>query len=1228
MSDVRATLDELLSRRILILDGAMGSLIQDHSLDEADFRGDRFADHPCDLKGNGDLLVLTRPDVIEGIHRQYLDAGADLIETATFTATSISQADYQLESACLEINRSAAEIAKRLCSEYSQRTPEQPRFVAGSIGPLNRTLSLSPRVEDPGYRVVTFDQVRDAYTEQIQGLVEGGVDLLLIETIFDTLNAKAAIAATQQVFERIGRELPVMISVTFSDRSGRTLSGQTLDAFWTSVSHARPFSVGINCGLGATEMRGYVAELASLAPCWLSCYPNAGLPNPLGEYDETPEMTAALLRDFADSGLVNVLGGCCGTTPDHIRQLASAVAGVTPRTPPAAGEPRSSFSGLERLTIEPDSNFLMIGERTNVTGSRRFARLIENERYDAALAVALDQVRGGANILDVNMDAAMLDSEAAMTTVLNLIASEPEIARIPVMVDSSKWSVIEAGLKCLQGKSIVNSISLKEGEDDFLDKARRIRGYGAGVVVMAFDEEGQAESIERKVQICQRAYRLLVERVQFSPADIIFDPNILAIGTGIEQHANFARSYIEAVRIIKKTCPHARVSGGVSNLSFSFRGNDGVREAIHAAFLYHAIQAGMDMGIVNAGQLTVYEEIPADLLEGVEDLIFNRREDATERMIAFAETVRAGGKKKTIDLSWREATVEERLSHALVYGIDDYIEADAEEARQKYAKPLEIIEGPLMDGMSVVGDLFGAGKMFLPQVVKSARAMKKAVAYLEPFMDDDLEGGRSRGKILLATVKGDVHDIGKNIVGVVLGCNSYEVIDLGVMVACDRILQVAADEGCVAIGLSGLITPSLDEMVHVAKELERTGVELPLLVGGATTSAPHTAVKIAPEYSGSTIHVLDASRVAGVMSDLLDRDRSLALDRKNRASQERLRLAHGSRTRRTLMPYADACERGFKIDWAKADLAEPSFLGRRVVSDVRLADVAAYIDWTFFFTAWELRGKFPAILKSPKYGEAARELYDDGRQLLARILDEDLLVARAVYGFWPAHRDGDDLVLHAADDREREIARFCMLRQQRRPGDSEPCHSLADFVAPKSSAQRDYVGGFAVTAGIGVEALVARYEQENDDYHAIMVKALADRLAEAYAELLHERARRDWGYGSDERLPLEALLGERFRGIRPAMGYPACPDHTEKAKLFDLLGARELGIELTESYAMTPAASVSGLYLNHERSRYFSVGRIGRDQIASYAKRKGEPIPEIERWLAPNLGYEPGPEPR
>ena len=1229
-------LHALLETRILLLDGAMGTMIQRRRLTESDFRGERFRNHPRELKGNGDLLVLTRPDVIGDIHRAYLEAGADIIETNTFSSTAIAQADYGLEALAYELNLEGARVAKAAANEWSEKTPGRPRFVAGAMGPTNRTLSISPDVNNPALRAVSFDQMRDAYRDQTRGLIDGGADVLLIETIFDTLNAKAAVAAILDIFDERGAALPLMISATITDRSGRTLSGQMLDAFYVSIRHANPFSVGLNCALGAEQMRPYLADLARIAECYVTCYPNAGLPNAFGEYDELPPDTARLLRDFAQSGFVNILGGCCGTTPDHMRAVGAAIAGLPPRPRvrlkrDTTNEERfTQFAGLETLTIRPDSNFIMIGERTNVTGSKRFARLVTAGQFVEGADVALGQVRGGANILDINMDEGMLDSEAAMTTFLNVIATEPEIARLPFMIDSSKWSVIEAGLKCVQGKPIVNSLSLKEGEQDFLHKARLVYGYGAAVVVMAFDERGQADTVARKVEICERAYRLLVDRAGFDPQDIIFDPNVLAIATGLEEHNDYAVNFIEATRIIKARCPGVKVSGGISNLSFSFRGNDLVREAIHSAFLYHAIKAGLDMGIVNAGQLTVYEDIPPDLLERVEDVIFNRRPDATERLVQFAETVKGAAARKEHDLSWRTAPVEQRLAHALVHGIVDFLEEDVEEARIKSRRPLDVIEGPLMDGMKVVGDLFGAGKMFLPQVVKSARAMKKAVAYLLPYMEEEKRQSaspRSPGKIVMATVKGDVHDIGKNIVGVVLGCNNYEVVDLGVMVPADRILQTAVDEHADLVGLSGLITPSLDEMVFVAREMERRGLTIPLLIGGATTSRQHTAVKIAPERTQPVVHVADASRAVDVVTRLLSDTQKAPFIAANQTEQDRIRLQHSALKHRPLLPWSAARAARLVLDWTPETIARPQFTGLRPLDDVKLEELVPYIDWTFFFTAWELKGRFPAILDHPRYGAAARELYDHARALLDRIVADRLLTPRGAYGFWPANTDGEDIVLYEPgtwnSESGTELLRFNMLRQQEQMPEGACNLSLADFVAPRSSGLSDFVGAFALTAGHGASELVAAFEHDHDDYHAIMVKALADRLAEAFAEYLHARVRREWGYGADEDLTSDELIAERYRGIRPAFGYPACPDHSEKRKLFDLLQAERAGISLTESFAMAPAASVSGIYLAHPAARYFTVGRIGRDQVEDYARRKRASLADVERWLTPNLSYEP-----
>ena len=1217
---VLAYLSELAAERILVFDGAMGTMVQARSLDEAGFRGERFAAHSHDLKGDADVLCLTQPDVIRAIHDASLAAGADLVTTNTFNATTIAQADYGLESHVGEINRAAATIAKAICAEWTARTPERPRFAAGSLGPTNKSLSLSPDVNDPAFRTVTFDEVYNAYREQALGLLDGGIDVLLVETIFDTLNGKAALMACRDLLDERGQSgaVPLMLSVTVVDRSGRNLSGQTVDAFWTSVEHARPWAVGINCSLGASEIRPYLAELSRTATTLVCCYPNAGLPNAFGGYDETPRTTSALLGAFAEDGLVNIVGGCCGTTPEHIAAIVAAVEGTPPRSIPTSTDVRPSFSGLETFSITTDSNFVMVGERTNVTGSKRFADLIRDDDYQTALEVALDQVRGGANILDVNMDEGMLDSEAAMTRFLSLIASEPEIARLPIMVDSSKWSVIEAGLKCLQGKGIVNSISLKEGEQEFLEQARQIRRYGAGVVVMAFDEQGQADTVERKIAICERAYRLLTREAGFAPTDIIFDPNVLAVATGIEEHNEFAKAFIEAAALIKERCPGALISGGISNLSFSFRGNNVVREAMHSAFLFHAIKAGLDMGIVNAGQLVTYADIEEPLLEHVEDVLFNRRDDATERLVELAETVRGEGTKRKLDLSWREGTVEERLGHAVIHGVVDFIEDDTEEARLAYERPLQVIEGPLMDGMRVVGDLFGDGQMFLPQVVKSARAMKRAVAHLEPYMEAEKETSNANGKIVLATVKGDVHDIGKNIVGVVLGCNNYEVVDLGVMVPGDTILTTAVEEGCDIVGVSGLITPSLDQMVDVAAEMRRRGLELPLLIGGATTSKQHTAVKIAPAYEGPVVHVLDASRVVDVMAKLLNGSRRKAFVAEVRDEQDRARAGYEARSRKDLLPYERARQNRLAVDWSEIEIATPSFVGVRTI-EAELATIARYIDWTFFFSAWELRGKFPRILDDAKFGPAARELYEHGQALLERIIDEKLLTARGAYGFWPAASQGEDVILYAEDGSGDIAARFSFLRQQTQHVDERPNLSLADYVAPQNGRVPDYVGAYAVTAGIGTEELAREYEAAHDDYHAIMTKALADRLAEAFAEYLHEIARHEWGYEPRGRWTPEELIDEPYRGIRPAFGYPACPDHVQKRELFRLLEAESLGLGLTESCAMTPAASVSGLYFASPHARYFGVGRIDADQVAGYAERQRLSLDEARLWLAPQL---------
>src|SRR5580692_1160973 len=1160
-----ARLEELLLTRILVLDGAMGTMIQAHQLEEADFRGTQFANHPKELRGCNDLLSLTRPDIIEDIHRQYFEAGADIVETNTFNSTSISMAEYRLESAVGAINRASAQIARRAADEFTERNPDKPRFVAGSIGPTSRAASLSPDVNDPGFRAVTFDQLVASYSEQVEALIDGGVDILFPETTFDTLNLKACLFGISQVFDGRGITLPVMISATITDASGRTLSGQTVEAFWNSVAHFPALSVGLNCALGADRMRPYVEELARIAPCFVSCHPNAGLPNEFGAYDETPEYMGRLLLEFAENGWLNIVGGCCGTTPAHIRVIADAVQDLPPRPRPRVAH-YSRFSGLEPLTLRPDSNLVIVGERTNVTGSKKFARLVRSGDYDAALEVAREQVASGANVLDINMDEALLDGEKAMATFLNLIAAEPDIARIPVMIDSSKWSVIESGLKCVQGKSIVNSISLKEGEESFLRQARLVRRYGAATVVMAFDEEGQAVSVDRKVAIAKRAFKLLTDEVGFPPEDVIFDPNILTVGTGIEEHANYAVEYIESLKQIKRECPGAKTSGGVSNVSFSFRGNEPVRRAMNAAFLYHAIKAGLDMGIVNAGQLDVYEEIDKDLLCHVEDVLFNRRADATERLVAYAETVVAKDKVVEKDEAWRKAPIEDRLSHALVNGIVDYIEADTEQA----------------------------------------------------------DGPQHRGTIIMETVKGDVHDIGKNIVGVVLRCNNFEVIDLGVMVPTDKILDAAVEHKADFVGLSGLITPSLDEMVHVAKEMQRRGMTMPLLIGGATTSAKHTAVRIAPSYAQPVVHSLDASVSVPVVENLLDPDKRADFIQKNTDAQERDRTQFADRQQRTLVPYADALARRFATDWASVRIDEPAFLGLRFRDPQPLEELVPYIDWSPFFQTWELRGKYPSIFDDPNCGAEAKRLFDDAQRLLTRIVAERLLTARGVYGFWPANSVGDDILVYADPSRSKIIARFPMLRQQWERKGQADFRSLADYIAPLDSGRLDYIGAFAVTAGIGCDALAADFESQHDDYLAIMTKALADRLAEAFAEMLHRQARIDWGYGREEKLSQDELLEEKYRGIRPAFGYPACPDHTEKRTLFELLHAEEhTGIRLTESFAMWPAAAVSGLYFGHPEARYFSVDRITRDQVESYAARKGMTIPEVKRWLGPNLGYEP-----
>lgn len=1224
-TDRTAQLKDIMQERVMILDGAMGTTVFSLGFDEQTIRGKQFANHHKDVKNFVDLIALTHPDTLTDIHRKFLAAGADIVETNTFGATPIGMSEFDLPDLVHDINVAAVQAARKACDEFTNENPDKPRFVAGSIGPTTKTCSISPKVEDPGFREVTFNQHVDSYYAQIAALVDGGVDILFPETTFDTLNLKACLFAIKKYYADHSINLPVMASVTITDEAGRTLTGQTIEAFWNSISHFDLLSVGINCALGAEKMRPYVEELSRIAPVHISCHPNAGLPNEFGGFDQTPDEMAGHLQDFLSNQWVNVLGGCCGTTPDYIAAIAKAAENMPPRQI-SSTEPLMRLSGQEPLTLRDDSNFLMIGERTNVTGSRRFARLIREGDYEEAVEVAREQVIGGAAVIDINMDDALLDGEAAMSRYLNLIAAEPDIARVPVMIDSSKWSVIEAGLRCVQGKAIVNSISLKDGEEEFLKRARLIRQYGAATVVMAFDEAGQAVETDEKVRICKRAYDLLTNEVGFPPNDIIFDPNILTVATGISEHDNYAVNFINATRQIKQVCPGAKVSGGVSNISFSFRGNNVVREAMHSAFLYHAIKAGLDMGIVNPGQLEIYEEIPADLLEHVEDVLLNRREDATDRLLTFAETVKGQrGKTIEVDLAWRDNQVAERLSYSMVKGIDKFIEQDVEEYRQTTERALQVIEGPLMDGMKIVGDLFGAGKMFLPQVVKSARVMKKAVNYLLPFMEEEkkaagLDENSSRGKILMATVKGDVHDIGKNIVGVVLGCNNFEIIDLGVMIPCEKILEVAQQEKVDIIGLSGLITPSLDEMVHVAKEMNRLEMQIPLLIGGATTSARHTAVKIAPQYDEPIVHVLDASRSVGVVETLLGDKKQSFVDA-NQNKQAELVKAFEAKQVNTVS-YREALEKRFPTDWATIDIQTPAFTGIRIIKEQALEELVNYIDWTPFFMTWELKGKYPRIFDHPKLGEPAKELYENAQTLLARIIEEELLQAKAVYGFWPANSVHDDIILYQDDDRLGEVARLHGLRQQTRRKGQDYFRSLADYVAPQDSGRLDYVGAFAVTTGFGCNELAAEFDAQADDYNSIMVKALADRLAEAFAEKLHRDVRIQWGYENTETFTNEELIGESYRGVRPAPGYPAQPDHTEKTTIWKMLDVEaNTGIKLTDSYAMMPAASVSGLYFAHPESRYFAVDRIGRDQVESYAQRKGMSLQEMERWLAPILGY-------
>ncbi|BCB70179.1 5-methyltetrahydrofolate--homocysteine methyltransferase [Vreelandella aquamarina] len=1227
-SDLTASLTQRLAQRILILDGGMGTMLQNAQLSEDDFRGERFRDWPSDLKGNNDLLALTCPDVVARIHRDYLEAGADILETNTFNSTRLSQADYGMEDLVPELNRESARLAREVCDAVAAET-DIPRYVAGVLGPTSRTASLSPDVNDPAKRNVTFDGLRENYYEAASALIEGGADLIMIETIFDTLNAKAAIYALEELFEDLGRRLPVMISGTITDASGRTLSGQTTEAFWNSVRHANPLSVGLNCALGAEELRPYLEELSTKADTFVSAHPNAGLPNEFGEYDQTPEEMAAIVSEFAQSGLVNIIGGCCGSTPEHIRAIADAVRSMAPRKIPERSK-ACRLSGLEPFNIEADSLFVNVGERTNVTGSARFKRLIVEEDFTTALEVALEQVENGAQIIDINMDEGMLESKEAMVRFLNLIAGEPDIARVPIMIDSSKWDIIEAGLKCVQGKAVVNSISLKEGEAAFREQATKCRRFGAAIVVMAFDEEGQADTFARKTEICERAYRLLVDEIGFPPEDIIFDPNIFAIATGIEEHNNYAVDFIEATQWIREHLPHAMISGGVSNVSFSFRGNNPVREAIHSVFLYHAIRAGLTMGIVNAGQLAVYDDLPAELREAVEDVVLNRRSDGTERLLDIADKYKGDGSgaAKKEDLEWRNWPVNKRIEHALVKGVTAYIEEDTEEARAQAARPIEVIEGPLMDGMNVVGDLFGAGKMFLPQVVKSARVMKQAVAYLIPFIEaEKSEDTQAKGKIVMATVKGDVHDIGKNIVGVVLQCNNYEVIDLGVMVPAEKILQAAIDNDADIIGLSGLITPSLDEMVHVAKEMQRRGMNLPLLIGGATTSKAHTAVKIEPQYEHPVIYVTDASRAVGVAGKLLAPNLKSAYVAEIREEYEKVRERNAKRRPKAAdLDYTQARKRRFRTDWNSHTPTKPNTLGLMTFDDYDLEELVERIDWTPFFMSWQLTGKYPKILNDEVVGEAAQNLFADAQVMLRKLIDEKRVQARGVIGLWPANSVDDDVIeVYADESRTEVVERLHHIRQQTTKGRDGICYSLADFIAPKESGKADWIGGFAVTTGHGVDELSKAYEAAGDDYNAIMVQALTDRLAEAFAERMHERVRKEfWGYAPEETLDNDALIAEKYQGIRPAPGYPACPDHTEKATLFRLLNASEnTGLTLTENFAMWPAAAVSGWYFSHPQSKYFSTGKITRDQVEVLAERKRMPLEEMERWLSPVLSYDP-----
>ncbi len=1225
----RDQLQTALTQRILILDGAMGTMIQSYELEEQDFRGKRFAHHPSALKGNNDLLTLTQPQIIGAIHRAYLEAGADILETNTFNSTAIAMADYRLESLAYDLNYAGAHLARAAADEFEEQEAGRPRFVAGVLGPTNRTASISPDVNNPGFRNTSFAELAEAYTAAIRGLLDGGADVLLVETVFDTLNAKAALFAIDEYFQNHNLRVPIMISGTITDASGRTLTGQTTEAFWNSVAHANPLAIGLNCALGATELRPYVKEMARIAGSYVSTHPNAGLPNEFGQYDDGPESMAGVLREFAESAFLNIAGGCCGTTPAHIRAIAEALRDLPPRRVPEIPR-RCRLSGLEPLTIGAEVNFVNIGERTNVTGSPKFAALVRAGELDAAVRVARHQVENGAQMIDVNMDEGMLDSEALMIRFMNLISAEPEISRVPVMIDSSKWSIIEAGLRCLQGKGVVNSISLKEGEERFVEHARLVRRYGAAVVVMAFDERGQADTAERKFAICKRCYEILTEKLGFPPEDIIFDPNVLTVGTGIEEHNDYALAFFEATREIKHHLPHALVSGGVSNVSFSFRGNNPVREAMHTAFLYHGIKAGMDMGIVNAGQLGIYEDIARELMERTEDVLLNRRADATEALVKFAETVKGEAREKHDDSAWRNQSVQERLVHALVKGITDYIESDTEEARQAHERPLQVIEGPLMDGMNVVGDLFGAGKMFLPQVVKSARVMKKAVAYLTPYIETEKRAGgviRNNGKIIMATVKGDVHDIGKNIVGVVLQCNNFEVIDLGVMVAAEKILETARQEHADFIGLSGLITPSLDEMVDVAKEMQRQGFTIPLLIGGATTSRTHTAVKIAPNYQQPTVHVRDASRAVGVATKLMSQELRTEFAAGINQEYEEVRERHKGRQARTeWVTLAASRKNKLAADWRAYNPPAPKQLGVFMFADYSLEELSHYIDWTPFFIAWELAGRYPRILDDVTVGDAARRLFRDAQVMLAQLVEEKWLRASGVIGLFPANTVGeDDIEIYTDETRSGELTVIHFLRQQQRRPPGQPNLALADFVAPKETGVADFIGAFAVTAGIGIEEIIKRFEDQHDDYSSIMVKALADRLVEAFAERMHERVRKEfWGYAPEEGIGIEGLIDESYQGIRPAPGYPACPDHTEKPLLWRLLDTEQhTGIRLTESYAMYPMASVSGWYFSHPQARYFGLGPINEDQVHDYARRKGMDLKAIERWLGPSLGYEP-----